>query len=886
MLLPIRPEFPNPQMERSTWKNLNGQWQFRLFPAGEESGEAAFAQARGDYDRTITVPFSWAAPLSGVADDRPGVGWYRRAVEFDGSGRVFLCFGAVDYRCDAYVNGVCVGSHEGGYTAFSFDVTGQWLGGENLIEVRAEDFRRPHQTYGKQGYGEIQGIWQTVWLERRPATHIRSMRITAGISGEVALVAKVFAAQPGEAALSAAFDGGRLEARVNLAAGEQAVKLSFAVASPRLWSPDAPNLYEGSVALSSEFGVDQVSTYFGIREIGTAAFGDRGYPWVTLNGKPIYLNGTLDQAFNPKGFFTYPTDEDMRMEAWRLKRLGLNMVRIHIKPEEPRKLYWMDRLGVLVMQDMPCFWGEPDERARAAYESEWPDAIERDFNHPSIFSWVMFNESWGLLTSVDGEKQYLPDTQEWVRDVYRRAKAYDDTRLIEDNSPCRYDHVETDINSWHFYLNGYEQVRDHVREVASGTYLGSRFNYIGENLQSGSPLINSECGLVWGVDGSAGDSDLGWHYRYMLNEFRLCDKIGGFVFTEFHDVVNEFNGYYRLDDRDKDFGYRDYCRGMTIRDLHAVDFVAIDAPPCQIVEPGETVNVPLVLSSFATERRDQGATIRWELWHEGPDGRQVDECGSLTVGLHGHGATPLGSILPRMPRENALAVLSVYLVDAAGNVVSRNFTTFDVRAAWPEGTLAVPVASGKGSGFTIKWQALGGQKACFGGAGEVTFEVDLTPLANRPVYGLEVCFEAGAKRVLTKDRGKQGAPQADPDFMHGYRVDRGQFDNSYWMTDEDRVRSEVELKVDGETIDCFSLPNDPADARGALSWAAQPDPRKLDEAGSYGYLCRTEIPSRLVPGLIERGRVALTLKVPGDGGLALYGRGAGRYPIDLMVRAW
>ena len=145
---------------------------------------------------------------------------------------------------------------------------------------------------------------------------------------------------------------------------------------------------------------------------------------------------------------------------------------------------------------------------------------------------------------------------------------------------------------------------------------------------------------------------------------------------------------------------------------------------------------------------------------------------------------------------------------------------------------------------------------------------------------------AGAKRVLTKDRGKQGAPQADPDFMHGYRVDRGQFDNSYWMTDEDRVRSEVELKVDGETIDCFSLPNDPADARGALSWAAQPDPRKLDEAGSYGYLCRTEIPSRLVPGLIERGRVALTLKVPGDGGLALYGRGAGRYPIDLMVRAW
>ena len=149
----------------------------------------------------------------------------------------------------------------------------------------------------------------------------------------------------------------------------------------------------------------------------------------------------------------------MRDEIYLMKRLGLNFVRIHIKPEEPRKLYWADKLGILVMEDMPCFWGNPDETARAAYEREALEVIERDRNHPSIFSWVMFNETWGLRTDSEsagltgGEGQhryYLPETQEWVREKYRWAKELDPTRIVEDNSPCAYDHVETDINTWHF----------------------------------------------------------------------------------------------------------------------------------------------------------------------------------------------------------------------------------------------------------------------------------------------------------------------------------------------------------------------------------------------------------------------------------------------------
>ncbi|MEG0271515.1 MAG: glycoside hydrolase family 2 TIM barrel-domain containing protein, partial [Clostridia bacterium] len=346
-----------------------------------------------------------------------------------------------------------------------------------------------------------------------------------------------------------------------------------------------------------ENACDEVHTYFGIREISTAKVQGRETRWIMLNGKPIYLNGTLDQAFYPEGYFTAPDEATLQDEAWRLKRLGLNMVRIHIKAEEPRKLYWMDQLGLLVMADIPCFWGEPSAQARAGYELEWPELIRRDLNHPCIFAWILFNETWGLFTQQDGERRYLPQTQAWVADVYRRAKQLDPTRLVEDNSACHYDHVQTDLYTWHFYLNGPEIVRDHIREVVANSAAGSRFHCAEGFVQTDAPLMNSECGMVWGVDESAGDSDLAWQYHYMLNEYRLHEKLCGFIFTEFHDVVNEFNGYYRIDNLDKDFGYEGFCRGMTLKDMHSADFLAVDCLPCQTLAGGTTVEIPLVLSS-------------------------------------------------------------------------------------------------------------------------------------------------------------------------------------------------------------------------------------------------------------------------------------------------
>ena len=867
-----KPEFPRPEKQRESWKNLNGQWEFKLFPTGEEAAEKAFRENRGDYDRRITVPFSWVCPLSGVEENVAGVGWYRRTTVHPKKERLFLCIGAADYLTDVFVNGAHVGTHQGGYTCFEFEVTDLWRDGENTIEVRCEDYRRETQLYGKQGYGDIQGIWQTVWLEDRPQAFIRDWQVETKLTGDVTF--RVQADAPDGAIVDAQFAGQSCKAE--LQAGEAVIRLR--VLDPKLWSPDSPYLYEGAISL----GTDVVHTYFGIREIGTVKAEDQEYRRISLNGKPIYLNGTLDQAFNPKGHFTYPTDQDMRDEAWRLKRLGLNMVRIHIKPEEPRKLYWMDKLGILVMEDIPCFWGKPNEEARAAYEAEMPDIIARDINHPSTFAWVVFNESWGLLHGEPGSKVYLPETQEWVRRMYHKAKALDPTRLVEDNSPCRYDHVETDLNTWHFYLNGFEILRDHVRKVVHSTYPGSEYNFIGGNKQTDAPLMNSECGMVWGVEGSAGDSDLAWQYHYMLNEFRLYDRMCGFVFTEFHDVVNEFNGYYRIDDADKDFGYQDFCRGMTLRDMHSPDFIATACAPMQTVEAGGWAEVPLMISSYTDAHHGEQCTLDWELWHDGLTGRVVDSRGTLRLREFGWGTTPVFAPLEvQMPMENAAAVLSLYMKAADGTILSRNFTTFDVRAALPENQIEIPVCDGRTEGFEPVWTAVDGNKLCMGGSGAVTYEVRLPEWKD--ISELNLYLEAGSKRILKKDLKEIGADQADLGFMRGYRVDRGAFANSYWMTDESRLPTDVEVVVDGTLVETIHMDNDWADARGMLSWHSQPNPRKLDEAGSYGEEKRIALPSRLIPGIEQKGGFTLTLRVRGGNGLALYGRHSGRYPHGLLV---
>ncbi len=896
-----KPEHPRPDWHRKDWYNLNGAWGFEFGTDDQDAMRAWSTKAPEAFSHCIQVPFSWASPLSGIGQNKKGAAWYARCVDWQPEstqGRIFLNFGAVDYTCKIWVNGKEVGSHTGGYGPFEVDVTFAWNRDEqNLITVWVEDKDETYQARGKQGYGEIRGIWQTPWLESRPLQYLDSIQFTSKTDGLVRVACVVMAEDSGIGQIRLQFGPDIDEVRpVHLSAGENQVEVSFCIKAPKLWSPDMPFLYEGEVSLEKEGVTDTVFTYFGIREIGTLYREDKGFRWITLNGKPIYLSGTLDQAFHPQGFFTYPSDQDMKDEIWRLKRLGLNFVRIHIKPEEPRKLYWADKLGILVMEDMPCFWGEPEETARRNYEQEAKEILQRDFNHPSIFSWVMFNETWGLFTNKDeGNKGYLPETHTWVKDIYAWAKAQDATRLIEDNSPCNYDHLMTDINTWHFYVNGYEPVRDHIEHVVTNTIPGSPFNYVAGYLQGDAPLMNSECGNVWGIEGSAGDSDIAWHYRYMLNEFRRHDKICGFVFTEFHDVVNEFNGYYRMDNSDKDFGYDWFCEGMTLKDLHSSDFIVVDAPPCQTVSLGTKVVVPLLISSFTDQHHHQKLTLEWSLWFDGLGTRKVHDCGSYPVMLTDYGTTSLPAHTVTMPHFDALAVLSLYLKNENGQTISRNFTTFDVQSdgecVYPlEGNfVSIPPTIIESGSWNYQWTAIGDEKMNGGGSGYFEYCVELPQINDNFDIGLmEIYFEASAKRVYEKDMQEESGEKQLMNFMHGDRENPGTNSNSYFMTDEEKFPSKVMVHVNDTLVETLMLPDDPADSRGVLSWHSQSDHRHLDEAGSYGYLQRIVVPGALLPDILRRGSLTLRLKVEtadeSSGGLALYGRNAGRYPIGIVIR--
>lgn len=284
-----KPEFPRPEKQRENWFNLNGEWNFRLFPEGNEDEEKSFSKERAEYSEHIVVPFTWTCPLSGVQNDAAGIGWYQRYVNFHVNGRVFICFVAVDYLCDVYINGMHVGQHQGGYSYFEFDVTDLWNDGQNLIEVRAEDYRRDTQLYGKQGYGEIQGIWQTLWLEERPADYIRDFKTETKICGDITI--SVSAEAPDGSMIIADFDGYRADAFVK----DKEAVIRLHIDEPELWSTEDPHLYEGTLTLVSGEQKDRVHTYFGIREIGTGTFGERDFKWITLNGKPVFLNGTMER---------------------------------------------------------------------------------------------------------------------------------------------------------------------------------------------------------------------------------------------------------------------------------------------------------------------------------------------------------------------------------------------------------------------------------------------------------------------------------------------------------------------------------------------------------------------------------------------------------------
>ena len=850
----------------------NGAWAFDFDPDDAGVKERWFEHHA--YGRTIQVPFPWQSELSGVAEPGySGAAWYQRDITVPASAvgqRVFLVFGAVDWEAKVWVNGVEAAEHEGGYTPFEVELTGLVSPGQTArVVLRAYDVTDPEMLTGKQTgwYTQTGGIWQTVYLECRGTSFVRQAHVIPDIDAERAAFDCIVEAEaPGEYTVAADVRQGgrtyRAEQTAACVAGANRVTFALDLPEPALWSPDSPNLYDADITLSrGGEALDTVRTYFGMRKVSRGRYGEAEHEYILLNNKPIYLRGALHQSFNPEGVYTHPDDDYIRNDYVKAKELGLNFIRIHIKIDEPRALYWADKLGVLLMCDIPNYW-KHGPRSHEVWEQTLRAAIARDFNHPSIFAWCDFNETWGIM---DGG--YGRDTQLWVRDMFRLTKTLDPTRLAEDNSPCRYDHVETDINSWHFYIDRYRNASKHIANVVEKTFPGSEFNYIEGWKQDTAPLINSEYG---GVSAGSGDRDISWVFLFLTNLLRKYDKIGGYVYTELSDIEWEHNGFLNYDRSPKEYHYP---AGIDLADLQGDEFPVLDCAPCQKVKAGSRVSIPILLSHWS-ERKGlklrafvDGKTVDGIAWDTvvKPMVRDVEDAAPYRV-------TPQGAYDIDVPNWSGLMNVVVEVLQD-GQRCAANYCVLDVRdgAVWadpqqyavsfPVNSFAAAAGNAPPAFSPDPAGKLWASGACF-----FEYRIRLPRgLKAKNIAGCRLVAEVGSKAV--SERLDWPARKKAGDYP--------QTDAPAWPTD-------VTLSINGVPFETVTIENDFADARGVLSHMAH------FHHGSNGKLVDVPITGAAFEALAEALKgdreVRVRFEVKGDaqnlGGLSLFGESMGAHPAD------
>jgi len=835
------------------------------------------------------------------------IGWYRRVISFpqEWQGkRIILVIGACDWQTDCWVDGKQVGSHQGGYTPFEFDLTDFIkYGKEQRLVLRVDDTPHKFKLYGKQGYGEAKGIWQTIYLEARNDFHFDHIHFSPDIDQEkVTVTGELNTTLPVNATLDIILSGKDkkdITKSIEINQGSKEFQFDISVINPHLWNLNDPFLYDIKVTLSDNIGIkDEIQSYFGMRKIHVMNLPGTEHAYVSLNNQPVYLQLALDQAFHPQGYYTFPSDEFVRDEIIRSKKIGLNGQRVHVKITLPRKLYWADKLGVLIMADVPNSWGEPDQDMRKETEYALRQMIKRDYNHPSIFSWVIFNETWGLFSQTDDGRKYLPETQKWVIDMYELAKELDPTRLVEDNSPCNYDHVKTDLNTWHAYLPGYKWT-DFLDNMTEKTFSGSDFNYADGYAQGKEPLINSECGNVWGYKGSTGDVDWSWDYHIMINEFRKQPKVAGWLYTEHHDVINEWNGYFKYDRTEKITGLEDIVPGMSMTDFHSPVYLSPGIEQCTDVENDSEVTVPL-WTSIMTGNFEEGTYIvesRLYGWDE--FGNEFSNDLSLkSFDLKPWQNDKIGDLKVKIPSFNGFGIFSFVLKNQAGVILHRNFVSFvfDNNEVQNSFVLAkdgnkfkvtswIPSSYSDADWSGKVWNVQQDNKVNGAGFGHFNYTLELPEGLNAGnIESALLRIEISSKKLNGKDREEKD--QGPADYMRGGGLhDPSKNSNSYPMTDTYEFPSTVRVFVNDVHVGEYFLPDDPADHRGILSWHNQERNGTLEEAGTYGYLTDIIVPQEAIEKAFNGNALHIRLEVDESlpGGLAIYGKKSGRYPVDPML---
>ena len=533
-----RPEYPRPSLRRRAWVNLNGEWRF------------AFDEP--SFDRTIVVPFAYQSELSGIGQTSlHDTVWYTRRFVAPAADRLLLHFGAVDYRATVWVNDVEVGGHEGGHTPFSIDIASAVQPGANDLVVRADDPATDRTIpRGKQFWGErpegifytaTTGIWQTVWLEPAAEQNISSLRLTPNLELGVLDFAVTSSDQTARVEVEVLLHGRTVGAFTG-GSGQGRIRLAEVTA----WAPDSPVLYDLTARLIDAAGIerDRVESYFGLRTI------DARDGQVFLNSEPYIQRLVLDQGYFPGGWYTAASDAELRRDIELAKAFGFNGARKHQKLEDPRWLYWADRLGFLVWTEMPNFH-ERTAQAEQRLLDELAAAIERDRDHPCVVAWVPMNETFGFTRPVnEGMLTSL------LLRLYYAAHQLDGTRPVVSNDGWK--HALTDLCTLHDY-GAPDDLRRRYRSLASALdpqgrplppYL-SGYHYRGE------PVLVTEFGGLalrgsgsWSYGEVATAEELVRTYGEMVGAL-MQGPVQGFCYTQLADIEQERNGLLSFDRRPK-----------------------------------------------------------------------------------------------------------------------------------------------------------------------------------------------------------------------------------------------------------------------------------------------------------------------------------------------
>ncbi|WJH35702.1 glycoside hydrolase family 2 [Paenibacillus sp. CC-CFT747] len=567
-------DYPRPQFVRDNWTSLNGEWDFRF--DDDDLGEQANWPQGLQADRRIRVPFTYETEASGIGDPsfHPRV-WYEKEIDLPAhvsEKRVLLNFQAVDYVAKVWINGCYVGMHKGGYAAFAFDITPYvTFGSSNRVTVKAEDSMDCAQPRGKQRwqkdsfecfYVQTTGIWQTVWLEYVEHTHVDSVKITpdfdqrsvsfeyhvpgAGQAGQE-LQLKTVISMKGKVVKTFSMD-------IDRAWMQMSVSLLHEANGPWkfiAWAPEHPNLFDVEFILYRQgVEIDRVLSYFGMRKISI----ENGK--VLLNNAPIYQRLILDQGYWKDSHLTPPSEEAILEDIDWIFAMGYNGVRKHMKIEDQRFLYWCDVKGLLVWSEMAATF-EFNDQAVESFTDEWIEIVRQNYNHPSIVTWVPFNESWGIPNVLRNKHQ-----QQFTEAIYHLTKSIDPYRPVIVNDG--WEHTVSDILTLHDYEEDGERflLRFRDKEQVVGNRIA--FNNLKYALAEGygyrgQPIIISEYG------GIAFQSDKGWGYgnqvgseeaflerfRSITEAIQAFDYISGYCYTQITDVQQEINGLLTEDRKPK-----------------------------------------------------------------------------------------------------------------------------------------------------------------------------------------------------------------------------------------------------------------------------------------------------------------------------------------------